>query len=92
MFNSHGNVVNTKWLPGWNRSLNPPASRIECVHSTDSTPSWKLKTYQHVWIKKRQFKYDDQSQFDLGNWMDKRDNIDWINTITRRIKLYIWIH
>ena len=55
-----------------------------------------------MWIKKRQFNYDDVSQFGLDKFMlsgftvrmkisviwknslDKRDNIDWINTITRR--------
>ena len=61
-----------------------------------------------MWIKKKQFKYDDLSQFGLDklmlsgstarmkisvNWkssLDELDNIDSINTITRR-KL-IWLH
>ena len=50
MFNSDADVV-TKWLPGWNRSLNHPESLNESVNRTDSTPSWKLKMYQHVWMK-----------------------------------------
>ena len=72
----------------------------------DSTPSWKLNTYQHVWIKKKQFKYDDLSQFGLDKFMlsgstvrmkisvswknslDKRDSIDWINTMTRGKLIY----
>ena len=68
-----------------------------------STPSWKLKTYQHVWIKKKQFKYDDLPQFGLDkfmlsgftvrifiglSWKNSSDNIDWTNTITRRELIY----
>ena len=65
MFNSHANVI-TKWLPG------RAASRIKKVSIALDSGFYSFmetNTYQHVWIKKKQFKYDDLSQFGLDKLM-----------------------
>ena len=110
MFNSHANVL-TKWLPGWNRLLNRPACQIKKVSvalASGFYSAMEIKFYEDVWIKKKQFKYDDLSQFGVDEFMLSGSairmeiSVSWKNSLDKHdntdwintitCRKLIWIH